>query len=99
MAGRSRFRLTRQAITKHPGVLKRAGIVRSVRNGRERRFVLELQAIDRARRYLDTASRQWDEALGRLKAFVERRPPHPPHPPHEQAEEGGSTPPPPSAPG
>jgi len=78
--------ITRQAITKHLGVLKRAGLVRSVRRGRERRFILELQSIDRARRYLDTVSRQWDGALDRLKTFVESRPAH------EQAEGAGNAP-------
>jgi DNA-binding transcriptional ArsR family regulator len=64
--------LTRQAITKHLGVLQRAGLVRSVRKGRENRFALKAAPIDEARRTLDRISRQWDEALARLKAFVEK---------------------------
>lgn len=65
-------RVTRQAITKHLRVLQRAGLVSAERAGRERRFELRLQAVDEARKYLDQVSEQWDQALGRLRAFVER---------------------------
>jgi len=64
-------RLTRQGITKHLRVLEHAGIVRSSRVGRESRFTLVPKPIDEARSYLETVSRQWDEALSRLKSFVE----------------------------
>jgi DNA-binding transcriptional ArsR family regulator len=63
--------LTRQAITKHLGVLQDAGLVRGVRRGRENLFELEPRPLDEARRALDGISRQWDEALARLKSFVE----------------------------
>jgi len=63
--------LTRQAVTKHLRVLEGAGVVRSVRVGRESRFTLEPRPIDEARAYLDVVSRQWDDALARLKTFVE----------------------------
>ena len=64
-------RLTRQAVTKHLRVLETAGVVRSVRAGRESLFALEPKPIDDLRRYLETVSAQWDDALARLKAFVE----------------------------
>ena len=64
--------ITRQAITKHLQVLAGAGLVRSRRRGRERVWELRLQQLEEARRSLDAISRQWDEALGRLKSFVER---------------------------
>ena len=63
--------ITRQAMTKHLRVLERAGIVRSSRVGRESRFAFEPKAVDDLRDYLDTVSRQWDDALARLKRFVE----------------------------
>src|SRR5215470_8361176 len=63
--------LTRQAITKHLRVLQRAGLVRSVRHGRENRFALNADSLDEARRALERISRQWDEALARLRALVE----------------------------
>ena len=64
-------RLTRQAIAKHLRVLERAGLVRGVRRGRETVFALAPRRLDEARRALDRISRQWDQALARLKAFVE----------------------------
>ena len=65
-------KLTRQAITKHLRVLKRAGIVHSARAGRERRFAFNPQPIQEMKQYLERVSEQWDDALGRLKAFVEK---------------------------
>jgi DNA-binding transcriptional ArsR family regulator len=64
-------RLTRQAVTKHLRVLEGAGVVRSVRVGRESRFALQPKPLDAVRDYLDLVSRQWDAALMRLKALVE----------------------------
>jgi DNA-binding transcriptional ArsR family regulator len=64
-------KLTRQAISKHLGVLRRAGIVRSKRAGRERQFELDPRPIAGLRDYIDQVSAQWNQALARLKAFVE----------------------------
>jgi DNA-binding transcriptional ArsR family regulator len=64
-------RLTRQAVTKHLRVLEGAGVVHSVKTGRESRFALEPKTIIDAQTYLDQVSRQWDNALARLKALVE----------------------------
>ena len=64
--------LTRQAITKHLRVLETAGVVHSVRVGRESRFEFRLEPLRQVRSYLERVSAQWDDALGRLKAFVEK---------------------------
>lgn len=64
-------RLTRQAVTKHLHVLAEAGVVRSVRSGRESLYALEPGPIEALRDYLDRVSRHWDDALARLKAHVE----------------------------
>jgi DNA-binding transcriptional ArsR family regulator len=63
--------LSRQAVTKHLRVLTDAGVVRSARSGRESLFELEPQPIEEVRDYLDQVSRQWDDALARLKSYVE----------------------------
>ncbi|HEV8128507.1 MAG TPA: metalloregulator ArsR/SmtB family transcription factor [Candidatus Eisenbacteria bacterium] len=63
--------LTRQGITKHLRVLAGAGIVRGTRHGRESRWKLERKQLDVATRYLESISKRWDEALERLRAFVE----------------------------
>jgi DNA-binding transcriptional ArsR family regulator len=66
------FAITRQGITKHLRVMEEAGVVRSTAHGRESVWQLEQKRLAEARRYLQLISAQWDEALGRLKAFVER---------------------------
>ena len=63
--------VTRQAITKHLYVLAGAGLVHDVRHGRERIWELDAEGLDHARRWLDQISKRWDEALDRLKKFVE----------------------------
>lgn len=63
--------ISRQGVTKHLRVLERAGLLASDRVGREIRFTLEPKRIDAARACLDDVSRRWDDALARLKAFVE----------------------------
>ncbi len=64
--------LTRQAVTKHLRVLTNAGIVRSVKSGRENQFELDPAPLREVRDYADAVSSQWDAAIGRLKAFVEK---------------------------
>ena len=64
-------RVTRQAITKHLRVLEGAGIVHSLRKGRETLFEFDPKPIEAAKDYLDQISEQWDQALARLKTFVE----------------------------
>ena len=64
--------VTRQAITKHLHALAGAGLVRDSRHGRERIWELEPRRLERARRSLEQISDQWDAAIGRLKAFVEK---------------------------
>ena len=63
--------LTRQAITKHLGVLQQAGIVDRRRIGRESRFAIRPRAIVQAKDYLARISDQWDEAIERLRERVE----------------------------
>jgi DNA-binding transcriptional ArsR family regulator len=64
-------KLTRQAVTKHLRVLEDAGVVKSTRAGRESLFELEPKPIEDLRDYLDEVSKQWDDALDRLKRFIE----------------------------
>jgi len=64
-------KLTRQAITKHLRVLEGAGIVHGMKRGRESLFKLDPEPIEEIKEYLELVSEQWDEALARLKAFVE----------------------------
>lgn len=64
--------VTRQAITKHLQTLAAAGLVHSARSGRERIWELETRRLEQAQRCLTAISEQWDAAIGRLRAFVEK---------------------------
>src|SRR5579864_6809276 len=67
--------ISRQAITKHLRALEGAGLVRSDRVGRERIWELQPKRLAEVRRHLDRISAQWDEAVERLRVFVEREAP------------------------
>lgn len=64
--------LTRQAITKHLQVLEEAGVLTRRKSGRESLYAYSPQPLHDARQYMDAVGRQWEQALGRLKAFTER---------------------------
>jgi DNA-binding transcriptional ArsR family regulator len=64
-------KLTRQAIRKHLCVLQTAGMVSSVKAGRENRFEFSPRPMEGIKRYLDFVSGQWDHALSRLKSYLE----------------------------
>jgi DNA-binding transcriptional ArsR family regulator len=66
-----RTTITRQAVAKHLRVLEGAGVVQGARDGRESVWQLKKKRIEDARAHLDTISRQWDDTLERLRAFVE----------------------------
>jgi DNA-binding transcriptional ArsR family regulator len=65
------FDVTRQAVTKHLRVLYKVGLVRGARDGRENVWKLEPRRLAEARKHLDRISREWDDTLDRLHAFVE----------------------------
>ena len=64
-------KLTRQAVTKHLRVLEDAGLVSVNRIGRESQYALCPEPIAAARDYLEGVSQQWDDALERLRVFVD----------------------------
>jgi DNA-binding transcriptional ArsR family regulator len=66
--------VTRQAVTKHLRVLAGAGLVRSERRGRERRWMLAPEQLELARRYLDLMSEQWARRLEALEAHLDALP-------------------------
>lgn len=67
--------VSRQAVTKHLRALEGAGVVRSARAGRERIWELQPKRLAEIRRHLDQISAQWDDALARLRRFVESEKP------------------------
>jgi len=63
--------VTRQAIAKHLAVLQEAGLVESIRVGRELRYrVLGAQLSETARR-LDRIGNEWDRRLAAIKRIAE----------------------------
>ena len=62
---------TRQAVTKHLGVLERAGLVTSRRAGREVRYSVTASALSRASELMTETAKRWDARLARIKAIAE----------------------------
>jgi len=58
-------RLTRQAVTKHLRILEKAGLVKSVRAGRESRFAYTPETVIAAASYLKAMAALWDAAGAR----------------------------------
>lgn len=63
--------ISRQAVTKHLQVLAEAGLVRDIKQGRERLWEFEPARLDEARHSLEMVAQQWDHALMRLKRTLE----------------------------
>lgn len=64
--------VTRQAVTKHLRVLEEVGLAKGVRAGRDRVWEIEPRKLDDARSWLSHIEGQWDDALARLKARLEK---------------------------
>ncbi|MBI2277730.1 MAG: helix-turn-helix transcriptional regulator [Dechloromonas sp.] len=63
--------ISRQGVTKHLQVLAEAGVVRDIKQGRERLWQLDPVQIAEAKRTLEVIGREWDVALEKLKIFAE----------------------------
>ena len=76
--------ISRQAVTKHLQVLSDAGVARDMKAGRKRLWQLEPARIEEAKQTLEVIGRQWEVALGRLKAFAEATDTTPPEAPRDR---------------
>jgi len=63
--------VTRQAISKHLGVLDRAGLVHATAIGRERRYQVDNAQLSRAVAQLSSVGATWDARLRRIKKIAE----------------------------
>jgi len=63
--------VSRQAATKHLLLLEAVGLVSSERQGRERIWRIEPAPLTDASAYLAALSMRWDNAIDRLRAYVE----------------------------
>ena len=62
-----RLPVSRQAVAKHLGVLREAGLVTAERSGRETRFTAATEPLDELATWAESAGRRWDDRLTRLK--------------------------------
>jgi predicted transcriptional regulator len=63
--------VTRQAVTKHLGVLDRVGLVRVTPAGREKRYQVDEAQLARAVAQLSSVGSAWDARLQRIKRIAE----------------------------
>jgi DNA-binding transcriptional ArsR family regulator len=66
-----RLPVTRQAVSKHLGVLDRAGLVHAAPAGRERRYQVDERQLARAAAQLADVGSAWDARLQRIKRLAE----------------------------
>jgi DNA-binding transcriptional ArsR family regulator len=62
----TRLPITRQAVTKHLKELEGAGLISSVREGRETRYSIRINGLDPVATWLAARGAAWDERLARL---------------------------------
>src|SRR5215813_3247574 len=70
------FAISRPAICKHTRLLKKAGLIRATKHGREQIYELAPtggQAIIELIRHLQEVSQFWDRALDAFKRHVEQK--------------------------
>ena len=65
------FDMSRQAIAKHLGILRDAGVVVSEKRGRERIHVLAPDQMNLLTEWVNHYSRFWDKRLAKLKDLIE----------------------------
>lgn len=63
--------ISRQAVVKHLNVLDAAGLVDSVKVGREVRYSVRSESLDATARWMGSLAAEWDRRLARIKRFAE----------------------------
>lgn len=66
-----RLPVTRQAVSKHLGVLDRVGLVEATEVGREKRYQVDQAQLERAAAQLNAVGEAWDARLRRIKKIAE----------------------------
>lgn len=64
--------ISRQAVAKHLGLLREAGLVSRRRSGREALFELDPRPLEEAATWLGAIGTEWEQSLGRLRELLER---------------------------
>lgn len=68
------FSVSRPAISKHLAVLRRSGLVRERRAGRERLYSLDSEPLQRMASWLGEVDRFWQDRLARLGRHLAEQP-------------------------
>lgn len=63
--------VSRVAVVKHLAVLDRAGLVAARRQGREVRYSVQPEQLDRTARWMAQLASQWDTRLAAIKRLAE----------------------------
>jgi DNA-binding transcriptional ArsR family regulator len=63
--------VTRQAVARHLGLLRAAGLVAAERSGRETRFTARPEPLDGLAAWAADAGHRWDDRLARLRRRVD----------------------------
>lgn len=62
---------SRQAVIKHLAVLRKVGMVKATKVGKEVRFAIQPEGISAAAQEMSQAAASWDERLRRIKSIAE----------------------------
>lgn len=63
--------VTRQAVAKHLRVMKEAGLVSSIYQGRDSVWQIESSQLEEAQSCIELLTSRWDAAIDRLRTLVE----------------------------
>jgi DNA-binding transcriptional ArsR family regulator len=63
--------VSRQAVVKHLGILREAGLVEGGRTGREVRFSVRPAGLQAAARWMAALASDWDARLAEIKSLAE----------------------------
>lgn len=63
--------VSRQAVVKHLAVLDAAGLVDSLKVGREVRYAVRSEALDTTARWMAALAADWDRRLAKIKRLAE----------------------------
>jgi DNA-binding transcriptional ArsR family regulator len=69
----ARFPVSRQAVSKHLGLLDDVGLVVATREGRETRYQLRPEPLRDAMSWMATVGARWDDRLASLQQLLAKR--------------------------
>jgi DNA-binding transcriptional ArsR family regulator len=68
-----RLRMSQPAVSKHLGVLRKAGVVSAIKRGQHRMYRLNTAELKPVHDWVKTFERYWTQQLGQIKERAERK--------------------------